>query len=85
MTATELRDYLAELKAAGVAKAHLSWGFGPTTVVVSVTFAESVKGEQVAPFVDSNGKSIDLDEGAPPLARENAMDELWAKNFPASK
>ena len=72
---------LRTLRKAGVARA--TWH--PDGTLASVDFAPDMPVTPAAPFVDRNGKPIDLDAGMPALARdpddEPADREIERANF----
>lgn len=78
MAPAQLSEYLAALRAAGVTKAHLSFGFGPTTTVISVTLSEKRSDAQ---FVDEIGRPVNLDDGSP----WDASQDIEAANFAPRK
>lgn len=80
MTPGGLRAYLDELRGAGarIAKVTLASGDG-FEVQFALDESDLSAVTPAAPFVDKDGKPIDLDEGMPELAR----DPIEAANFKA--
>ena len=81
VTPAELREYLGVLRDSGVATGHVALGVG---CYFEVTF---VARPVPMGMVDVDGKSIDLDEGMPPLARPDDYDPdaIQRANRPAKQ
>lgn len=82
MDPSELRAYLAELQAAGSVKLAKLHRFRDGDLVVEVEFfppARTVADlAPASPFVDREGKPINLDDGMPELGRD---DDITDANF----
>ena len=77
MSPTELREYLSVLKEAGVRNATVPVGQAGDSLVVEWAPDASAPPVSASPFVDKDGKPVNLDEGMPDLAR----DDIAAANF----
>lgn len=78
----KLRQVLAVAREFGVQKLRAGG--------LDVTFASAPDVEPMTPFVDKDGKAVDLDEGLPPLAQppefDREVDPVVKANFdPAGK
>lgn len=78
MTPSELDEYLAVARARGALEVNVSFADGKH-LSFKLAPDPGPPSLPMAPFVDKDGKPLNLDEGAP----WNASDPLLSANFPA--
>lgn len=78
MTPDELAEYLCVLRDGGAMRASIPVRPGE---MLQISLAETPLPANPNGYVDKHGQPINLDEDAPPLANEHAVDDLYAKNF----
>lgn len=72
-----LSHVLEELKAHGVQSAEATFNSKGDVVGLKVEFAPVMS---ASPFVDKDGKPVDLDEGLPPLARDLIAEKNYQRD-----